>query len=66
MNQTPATDLKCTVCGQTIESCACCDERDWPPPICDRCVTEALMKSVRTHYVGLGVSMSAEAGQLPQ
>jgi len=66
MNETQTKELKCTVCGRIIESCGCCDERDCPPPICDRHLTEALLKSMRTQYVGRGASITSEAGQLPQ
>ncbi len=58
--------LKCTVCGRAIESCACCDERDCPPPICDRCLTEAILKSTRRLYVHRGASMTVEPAELNQ
>ncbi len=54
--------LRCTECSRTIESCACCDERDCPPPICYRHLTEALLKSMRHLYVHPGASMTEEAG----
>ena len=61
MSDATVTVLKCTTCGRTIESCACCDERDCPPPICDRDLTDALLKSIRHLYVHPGASMTEEA-----
>jgi hypothetical protein len=66
MSDASAKVLRCTVCGRAIECCACCDERDCPPPICDRHLTEALLKSMRHMYVHRGASMTVEAGQLDQ
>jgi hypothetical protein len=60
MSNDPAKVLKCTVCGRTIESCACCDELDCPPPICDRHLTEAQLKAVRRSYLHRGASMIPE------
>ncbi len=60
MSNEPAKVLKCTVCGRTIESCACCDELDCRPPICDRHLTEAMLKSIRHLYVHRGASMTVE------
>ena len=56
--------LRCTTCGRAIAACACCDERDCPPPICDRDLTEALVRSMRSQYVHRGASLSEEAAPL--
>jgi hypothetical protein len=59
---TPASQvLRCVNCGRAIEVCACCDERDCPPPTCDRCLTQSLLKGVRGLYVHPGASMTDEA-----
>jgi hypothetical protein len=61
---TPATPtLKCVNCGRVIDVCACCDARDCPPPTCDRCLSEAILKTIRPQYAGSGASMAeGEAG----
>jgi hypothetical protein len=60
MSDAPRKVLKCSECGRIIESCACCDERDCPPPICDRHLTEAQLKSIRPSFVHRGASMTSE------
>lgn len=66
MSDAPTKVLKCTECGRSIEACACCDERDCRSPICDRGLTETLLKSVRHLYVHSGASITWEAGQVRQ
>jgi hypothetical protein len=56
--------LRCTTCIRPIEACACCDEQDCPPPICDRCLTEALLKAMRPEYVHRGASWTLEGSGL--
>src|SRR5262249_39706737 len=65
-----STRVRCTECGRTIEACACCDAVDCPPPICDRDLTEPLLRSMRSRYFHRGASLSeieesssASAGQ---
>src|SRR5215470_2896740 len=68
MSKTSTGILRCTSCGRAIEACACCDERDCPPPICDRCLTEAILKTIRPQYVHRGASLTegpAHQGSVP-
>jgi hypothetical protein len=61
---TPAAGaLRCVNCGRVIDACACCDQRDCPPPTCDRCLKEAILKTIRVQYAGSGASMS-EGGEV--
>ena len=62
MNKPASSTLKCVNCGRLIDVCACCDQRDCPPPICDRCLTEALLKTIRPQFAGSGASIS-EGGE---
>ena len=55
---TAAHALKCLGCGKEIESCAFCDERDCPPPICYICLSEDLAKSRRLLHVHAGASLT--------
>ncbi len=61
MSKAATRVLMCIVCGRNIQSCACCDEPDCPPPICDRHLTEALLKSMRRSYVHRGASITPES-----
>ena len=58
MSAKPHKELRCTRCGRAIDPCACCDERDCPPPLCNQCLTELLVKSVRPQHVHSGASLS--------
>lgn len=55
--------LRCTNCHRPIEACACCDELDCPPPICNGCLTVAVIMSIRPEYVHRGASVIPEAGE---
>jgi len=50
--------LTCMNCGRAIAVCACCDQRDCPPPTCDRCLSEAVLKTIRPQFAGSGASIS--------
>lgn len=65
MSAPPGQVLRCVNCGRVIEVCACCDERDCPPPTCDRCLTNAILKTIRREFVHPGASLSEEAGDAP-
>ena len=52
--------LRCTVCSRAIEVCECCDQPDCPPPICERDLTEAILRSIRSLYVHRGASLTEE------
>jgi len=58
MSAVRATSLRCSRCGRIVESCACCDERDCPPPICYVCLSEDLAKSRRRLHVHSGASVT--------
>ena len=60
MSSVPTKSLKCSRCGRAIEVCACCDERDCPPPICYICMSQDLTKSRRRLYVHSGASFISE------
>lgn len=47
MSTAAVKTLKCTKCARTIESCACCDEQDCPPPTCYTSLSEDLAKWMR-------------------
>jgi hypothetical protein len=58
MSTVPAESLKCAGCERIMDACACCDERDCPPPICYTCLSEDLAKSRRPLYVHAGASLT--------
>jgi hypothetical protein len=60
MSNPTAPTLKCVNCGRVIEACACCDELECPPPTCDRCLTEAILRTMRSQYLSRGASMSED------
>jgi hypothetical protein len=57
--------LRCVNCGRAIEVCACCDERNCPPPTCGRCLTNAILKTIRSRYVYPGASLIDEGADAP-
>ncbi len=57
--------LRCLNCDRAIEVCAGCDERDCPPPTCDRCLTNAILKTIRPQYVHPGASLIEEGAHEP-
>jgi len=62
----PADQLpRCVSCGRAIEVCACCDERDCQPAICERCLTTAMLKAIRRQYVHPGASLIEEVAGEP-
>jgi len=65
MSKTAKQLLRCVNCGRAIEVCACCDERDCPPPTCYRCLTTAILKTIRPQYVHPGASMIEEGAGEP-
>jgi hypothetical protein len=52
--------LRCVNCGRATEVCACCDENDCPPPTCGRCLSDAILKTIRPEYVHSGASLIEE------
>ena len=60
---TKQVTINCTQCRRPIEECACCNELDCPPPICDHCLTEALLRSIRPQFVHRGASMTSEESE---
>jgi hypothetical protein len=52
-------------CGREVELCACCDERDCPPPTCERCLTNTMLKTIRPQYVHPGASLIEEGADEP-
>ena len=54
--------LKCVLCHRVIESCACCDEKDCPPPLCNHCVSELVTHAIRSQYVDAGASFTVASG----
>jgi NAD-dependent SIR2 family protein deacetylase len=61
MSEPAGQVLRCVNCGRAIEGCACCDERDCPPPTCDRCLTTAFLRTIRPQYVHHGASLIEDA-----
>jgi len=56
---------RCVSCGRAIEVCACCDERDCSPAICDVCLRTAILKTIRRQYVHPGASLIEEVAGEP-
>jgi hypothetical protein len=64
MSRLAAANLRCVNCGRLIEVCACCGQDDCPPPICDRCLKDYILKTIRSRHVGSGASTS-EGAEVP-
>ena len=63
---TPGDQLpRCVSCGRAIEACACCDERDCSQPTCDRCLTTAILKTIRRQHVHPGATLIEEVAGEP-
>ena len=58
MSAIPAESSKCAGCERIIDACACCDERDCPPPTCYICFSEDLAKSRRPLSMEAGASLT--------
>ena len=65
MSKPADQQLRCVSCGRAIEVCACCDERDCQPAICERCLTTAMLKAIRRQYVHPGASLIEEVAGEP-
>ena len=64
MTDSPAKkELRCSLCGRTIEVCACCDEPDCPPPLCDVCLREVMGKAMRRVYLHGGASFEIDVDE---
>lgn len=58
-------ELRCSLCGRPIEVCACCDEPDCPPPLCDVCLREVMGAAMRRVYLHGGASVAQDVDERP-
>lgn len=56
---------RCSLCGRPIEVCACCDEPDCPPPLCDVCLREVMGTAMRRVYLHGGASFVMDVDDRP-
>lgn len=61
----PKKGVACSLCGRAIEVCACCDEPDCPPPLCDACLREVMGKAMRRVYLHGGASFAFDVDDRP-